>query len=158
MPNVAYTPATFTASILANSTALTSQRGAFSLIIAALFTRRSGTIVNLNSVASLVNFPMLPSYSASKAAAHSTTQALRAEFGPRDVSVLDVYPGTIDTDMAAEIDMPETTPQSAAAEIANGIEANAEEIFPDKLARTFQPAFGTGFKDLENQVNAPATA
>ena len=41
-----------------------------------------GVIVNLNTVGSLVSFPMAPSYSASKAATHSITQALRVELGP----------------------------------------------------------------------------
>ncbi len=38
-----------------------------------------GAIVNILSVASLGNFPMLGSYSASKAALHSLTQGIRAE-------------------------------------------------------------------------------
>jgi len=38
-----------------------------------------GTIINLASIASHVNFPVLGSYSASKAAVHSLTQGVRAE-------------------------------------------------------------------------------
>ena len=40
-------------------------------------------------------------YSASKAAAHSITQALRAELRDRGITVLGAYPGGIDTDMLA---------------------------------------------------------
>jgi NAD(P)-dependent dehydrogenase (short-subunit alcohol dehydrogenase family) len=38
-------------------------------------------------------------YSASKAAAHSITQALRAELRDQGITVLGAYPGGIDTDM-----------------------------------------------------------
>ena len=41
--------------------------------------RRQGTIVNMLSMVSLVNVPRMATYCASKAAAYSLTQAIRAE-------------------------------------------------------------------------------
>ena len=43
---------------------------------------------------------MCATYSASKAAAHSLTQSVRAELLHHGISVFGVYPGPIDTDMA----------------------------------------------------------
>ncbi|MGH3056451.1 MAG: SDR family NAD(P)-dependent oxidoreductase, partial [Gaiellaceae bacterium] len=51
------------------------------------------------SVASLNSFALYPTYAASKAAAHSLTQAQRGVL--RDSLVIGVYPGPIDTEMAA---------------------------------------------------------
>jgi NAD(P)-dependent dehydrogenase (short-subunit alcohol dehydrogenase family) len=115
-----------------------------------------GTIVNLNSVASLVNFPFAATYSASKAAAHSITQALRAELGAKDVQVIGVYPGPVDTDMAAEVDMPKATPAQVAAAILDGIESGAEDVFPDDMARDIARQWGSQPKELEHQVAAMA--
>ena len=57
-----------------------------------------GAVVNLASVAGLTNFPFFPTYSASKAAVHSLTQAARALLAPQGTAVLGVYPGPVDTD------------------------------------------------------------
>ena len=117
-----------------------------------------GVIVNLNTVGSLVNFPFAATYSASKAAAHSITQALRAELGPKGVSVIGVYPGPVDTDMAAEVDMPKATPQQVAGEILDAVESGAEEVFPDDMARDIQRQYGEEPKKLELSIAAMAAA
>ena len=62
-----------------------------------------GAIVNLSSVAGLVGFPSLATYSLSKAAVHSLTQVTRALLAPQGTFVAGVYPGPIDTDMARPI-------------------------------------------------------
>jgi len=98
---------------------------------------RPGAIVNINSVASLSNFTSLLTYSASKAAAHSITQGIRAVLASKGVSVFGVYPGPVDTDMAEEIDLPKATPQSVAKRILDGIETGEHYIFPDDYAADF---------------------
>src|SRR5690606_30803597 len=62
---------------------------------ASLRRHERSAIVNINSIASLVNFPLGGTYSASKAASHSLTQAQRREFS--GTLVVGVYPGPIDT-------------------------------------------------------------
>ena len=116
-----------------------------------------GVIVNLNSVGSLVSFPMAPSYSASKAATHSITQALRSELGPKGVSVIGVYPGPVDTDMAAGVTWPKETPQQVAREIIDAIESGAEDVFPDDMARDIERQYGEGPKKLEISMAAVAS-
>src|SRR5438046_672371 len=54
---------------------------------------------------------------ASKAAAHSITEALRAELRDRAVTVLGAYPGGIDTDMLAGVEAPKAPPGAVAARI-----------------------------------------
>src|SRR5258708_12987262 len=56
-----------------------------------------GAIVNIGSAAGLTNIPFLPTYSASKAALHSLTQAARVLLGAQGTSVFPVYPGPLDT-------------------------------------------------------------
>src|SRR4029079_13135749 len=65
--------------------------------------RRQGTIVNMLSMASLVNVPRMATYSASKAAAFSLTQAIRAELKPYGIHVCGMLPSATDTAMTAHL-------------------------------------------------------
>jgi len=115
-------------------------------------------VVNLGSVASFVNFPILIAYSASKAATHSLTQATRLALKPQGTQVFGVYPGPIDTRMAEEIPFVKTLPADAAYEIVAGIEAGTEDIFPDPMSQDMGGAFLAAPKDLERRVAAMAAA
>ncbi len=119
-------------------------------------TRRPGAVVaNVSSVAGLVSFPIITSYSASKAALHSVTQATRALLAPQGVYVAGVYPGPVDTDMARPIELEKATPAYAANAILDGLEAGREEIFPDPLSAQLGELFLRSPKALEQQVSAP---
>jgi short-subunit dehydrogenase len=61
-----------------------------------------------------VNFPLLLSYSASKAALHSLTQGLRSALKRQATQVFGVYPGPVDTDMAAKVPFEKTPPDVVA--------------------------------------------
>ncbi|WP_199733227.1 SDR family NAD(P)-dependent oxidoreductase [Micromonospora sp. BL1] len=66
---------------------------------------RSGSIVNISSIAGRVGIPGLSSYCASKAGIEGMTRALSREFAPYDVRVNAVAPGyTADTGMVDRID------------------------------------------------------
>lgn len=123
--------------------------------VPALTKRRGTAIANISSVAGLVNFPMIASYSASKAALHSVTQATRAQLAPAGVQVAGIYPGPIDTDMAREIELEKATPAYAANAILDGLEAGRDEIFPDPFSAQLGELFLRSPKGLEQQVNAP---
>ena len=115
-----------------------------------------GAIVNVVSVAGLVSFPALLSYSLSKAALHSLTQALRALLRPQGTQVLAVYPGPVDTDMGAALPIAKTPPDQVARAIVAGLAAGTEEIFPDPVAQQLGAAFLAGPKALEQQAGALA--
>ena len=111
-----------------------------------------GALVHVASVASLVNFPPFPTYSDSKAAVHSLTQGLRLIKSAAGIQVVGVYPGPVDTDMAAGLEMDKATPQSVAETILNGVEAGKVDIFPDVMAEGFIPPYEAGAKVFEAQT------
>jgi len=64
-----------------------------------LKTNGGGALVQLNSIASMKNFSDLATYSASKAASYSITQALRDVLKEQGTHVVSVHPGSIATDI-----------------------------------------------------------
>lgn len=128
---------------------------AFAPVLAA---NGGGAIVNIASVASLVSFPMIAGYSASKAALHSLTQTTRLLLQGQSTQVFGVYPGPIDTRMSAELQMEKTSAPDAARAILHGIEAGDEEIFPDATSIGMGAAFLTDPKGLERQMVAMTAA
>jgi NAD(P)-dependent dehydrogenase (short-subunit alcohol dehydrogenase family) len=124
----------------------------------ALTSRPGSAVVNISSVVGLVNFPIVASYSVSKAAAHSLTQAIRAQLSPNQVYVAGVYPGPIDTDMARELPVEKASVESTAQAILDGIEARREEIFPDPFSVQLGALYGRDPKAVEAQYAAPVVA
>ena len=94
-----------------------------------------GLIANVSSVAGLAAFPSIGGYSASKAALHSLTQSARAELVGRNIHVVGIYPGPIDTDMAKDFPMEKASAESAARLIVAGMIAGDEYIFPDPMSK-----------------------
>jgi NAD(P)-dependent dehydrogenase (short-subunit alcohol dehydrogenase family) len=122
-----------------------------------LLTRSRGTIVNNLSMNSLAPFPIIPSYSLSKAAAFSLTQSLRALLADRGVRVYAVMTGPTDTDMTRGFDIPKTPAESVARAIFDGVEKDEEEIFPDPMSETVAESWRSGtLKGLERQFAAIA--
>jgi NAD(P)-dependent dehydrogenase (short-subunit alcohol dehydrogenase family) len=120
-----------------------------------LLIRSKGAIVNILSMTSVAAYPILPSYSISKAAALSLTQSLRALLKRQGVSVHAVLPGSVDTDMTRGYDLPKVSPESAAAGIFDGVEEGEEDIFPDPTSRTLADGWRAGVaKALERRINA----
>jgi NAD(P)-dependent dehydrogenase (short-subunit alcohol dehydrogenase family) len=111
-----------------------------------------GAVVNVGSAAGLTNVPFLPTYSASKAALHSLTQAARVLLGPQGTAVFGVYAGPVDTDMVRELAMPKTSAREVALAILDGIEAGQEDIFPDPFAVDFGRRFQTSPTASEQQI------
>lgn len=117
-----------------------------------MVTERRGRIVNVVSIAATAAVPVLPAYSASKAAQLSLTQSLRALVAGDGVSVQSVLPGPIDTDMIRDLPVPKTAPDSVARGIFDGIESGEEEIFPDPMSAMLAAGWRSGVaKELERQ-------
>jgi short-subunit dehydrogenase len=116
-----------------------------------------GTVVNVSSVGGLTNFPLYPTYSASKAAIHSLTQGARMLLAAQGTYVAGVYPGPVDTDMTRAIEMDKATPQDVANAILDGLEAGQEDIFPDPFAKQFGEQYQSSPKASERQFAAMAS-
>ena len=116
-----------------------------------------GALANVISVAAFANFPALLSYSASKAALHSLTQATRQRLKGQGTYVAGIYPGPVDTDMGRDLPMAKASPESVAREIVAGLEAGLEEIFPDPVARQLGGGFLAGPKEIERAIASMAS-
>jgi NAD(P)-dependent dehydrogenase (short-subunit alcohol dehydrogenase family) len=113
-----------------------------------------GAVVIIGSAAGLANVPFVPTYSASKAALHSLTQAARILLRGQGTSVFGVYPGPVDTEMSRGFELPKAAPRDVAFAILDGIEAGQEDIFPDPFAVEFGRQFESSPKASERQMAA----
>jgi NAD(P)-dependent dehydrogenase (short-subunit alcohol dehydrogenase family) len=110
-----------------------------------------GAFVNILSVSALASSPDAGLYSASKAAAHSMTQATRSELAPRGIGVFGVYPGPVDTDMASGVAVPKADPMDVARTVVELVERGEEDIWPDDLAKQVVAVWRRNPKILEKQ-------
>lgn len=102
-----------------------------------------GAFVQLNSVASIKNFPDFSTYSASKAAAYSITQGLRAILGEQGTQVVSVLPGPIDTDMARSAGLGELVEPAelVADSIVQALEKREFHAYPGSIATDVGAAY-----------------
>jgi NAD(P)-dependent dehydrogenase (short-subunit alcohol dehydrogenase family) len=106
--------------------------------------RAGGAIVNITSTAGLAPLPFIPSYSISKAAVLSLTQALRALLADGGVRVHAVIAGPVDTEMSQDFVVPKASAESVASAILDGIASGDEEIFPDPAAQQLRDSWAQG--------------
>lgn len=117
----------------------------------AMRARRRGTIVNLLTFLAHVNHPAMASYCASKAAAHSLTQALRAELAPAGVHVCGVFPTAVDTAMSRDVPGPKLSPAQLAADVIEAIRSGAEDLYPGMAEQAYRQ-FRLDPKQMERQM------
>lgn len=110
-----------------------------------------GAIVNILTLVALASMPGLSVYNASKAAAWSMTQSLRASVFSKGIAVHGVFPGAVDTAMLAGVEMAKTSPADIATAVLSGIEAEQEDIFPDPMSAQLYTAWKQDHKAIEKQ-------
>jgi NAD(P)-dependent dehydrogenase (short-subunit alcohol dehydrogenase family) len=113
-----------------------------------------GAIVNTLTIVALASMPGLAGYNASKAASWSMTQSLRGSLASRGIAVHAVFPGPVDTEMAAAITFPKTSPADVASAIVAGIAAGQEDIFPDPMSAQVYAGWKQDHKAVEKQFAA----
>jgi NAD(P)-dependent dehydrogenase (short-subunit alcohol dehydrogenase family) len=110
--------------------------------------------VNLLSIFALSNFPAHGTYSASKAAALSLTQCLRAELAPSGIRVINVFPGPIDDEWNQALPPPKIAPSRLAADLIEALRGGAEDVFPGDVAQDWLARWRDNPKALERKLAA----
>ena len=87
-----------------NVTGVLRMIGAFTGdLVGAAADGRTADIVNISSIAAHLSFPNYAVYGATKAAVTYLSEALRGEFGPRDVRVTNIEPGFVESELRTHI-------------------------------------------------------
>jgi NAD(P)-dependent dehydrogenase (short-subunit alcohol dehydrogenase family) len=94
-----------------------------------------GALVNMLSVLSWMNMPVMSGYGASKAATWALTNGLRNELRAQGTLVVAVHAAFIDTDMARAVPAPKTSPEDVVKQVLAALEQGQEEVFADAITR-----------------------
>jgi NAD(P)-dependent dehydrogenase (short-subunit alcohol dehydrogenase family) len=119
-----------------------------------------GAFVNVLSIFSWVAMPLISTYSASKAAAWSFTNAARIELRGQGTDVVGVFVRGVDTDMAAEFDIEKVPPAVVAASALDALEAGEPEAVVDDYSRAAKAGLsddqGALYPEIEREFLAMA--
>jgi NAD(P)-dependent dehydrogenase (short-subunit alcohol dehydrogenase family)/uncharacterized OB-fold protein len=110
--------------------------------------------VNLLSIYALSNFPSHGTFSASKAAALSLAQCLRAEMAPAGIRVINVFPGPIDDEWDQQVPPPKVSPQALASAIVGALRDGVEDVYPGDIAQEWLQRWRDNPKVLERELAA----
>jgi NAD(P)-dependent dehydrogenase (short-subunit alcohol dehydrogenase family) len=139
----------FQRDILTNYVGLLRVSRAFTPVLTA---NAPGAIVNVLTLIALAPVGGMAGYCASKAAAHSATQSMRAELRGKDIEVIGAYPGGIDTDMLAGVDADKAAPELVAERIVAGVAAGNTVIWPDDASAGAGSVYTTDPLGLERML------
>ena len=110
--------------------------------------------VNLLSIYALSNYPPHGTFSASKAAAHSLAQCLRAEMRPAGIRVINVFPGPIDDEWNQHLPPPKLLPSTLANAILKALRDGVEDVYPGDVAQEWLERWRDNPKVLERELAA----
>jgi NAD(P)-dependent dehydrogenase (short-subunit alcohol dehydrogenase family)/uncharacterized OB-fold protein len=110
--------------------------------------------VNLLSIYALANFPPHGTFSASKAAAHSLAQCLRAEMRPAGVRVVNVFPGPVDDEWNQLLPPPKLLPATLANAVVKALQDGVEDVFPGDVAQEWLARWRDNPKALEKELSS----
>ncbi len=111
-----------------------------------------GILITLSSIVGHVSMPAITTYCASKYAVQSLILNARAQLAAQGTRVIGVYPGPIETDMAADLDMDKAPPSQVAQETIKAIENGEEDVFTDDFSKATYQAFRADPKAVEAQM------
>lgn len=110
-----------------------------------------GALVNMLTILSRVNLPMLGSYSASKAAALSLTQGVRAQLAGQGTLVVGVMPGAVDTEMSAHLPQPKLPPKEVAEAALAAVQSGTEVVYVGEMAQGVAAGLAADASEVEKQ-------
>jgi len=94
-----------------------------------------GAVMNVLSVASWINGPLLGAYGATKSAAWALTNGQRIELSEQGTQVVGIHAGFIDTDLTTGIDAPKSTPEAIVKASYDGLESGALQVLSDGISQ-----------------------
>jgi NAD(P)-dependent dehydrogenase (short-subunit alcohol dehydrogenase family)/uncharacterized OB-fold protein len=109
--------------------------------------------VNLLSVYALSNFPPHGTFSASKAAALSLSQCLRAEMRAAGVRVINVFPGPIDDEWNRTLPPPKLPPDALAKAVIGALQDGVEDAYPGDVAQEWLARWKDNPQVLEREIS-----
>ena len=109
--------------------------------------------VNVLSIYALANFPAHGTFSASKAAAYSLAQCLRAEMRPAGVRVINVFPGPVDDEWNQLLPPPKVTPAALASAVVKALREGVEDAYPGDVAQEWLARWRDNPKALEKELS-----
>ncbi|WP_444756673.1 SDR family NAD(P)-dependent oxidoreductase [Pseudomonas sp. A014] len=98
--------------------------------------KNQGCIINILSILARITLPAMGSLCASKAAALRLTETLQAESANKNVHVMAVLPGVMDTAMSSDFPGTKAAPALVAEAIYDGLICSATTLYPDIMAQT----------------------
>lgn len=110
-----------------------------------------GAIIQISSIAGMVTFPVVGSYSASKAAVNAMIKGVRAELAAQGTLVTGVYPGVVDTEMSARFDGQGVPPVQIVCAALEAVMKGDEEVFPDAMSNDLYASVRRDPKTVERQ-------
>jgi NAD(P)-dependent dehydrogenase (short-subunit alcohol dehydrogenase family)/uncharacterized OB-fold protein len=110
--------------------------------------------VNVLSIYALSNYPPHGTFSASKAAALSLSQCLRAEMRPAGIRVINVFPGPLDDEWNQNMPPPKLAPQALASAIVSALKEGIEDVYPGEVAQEWLERWRDNPKVLERELAA----
>lgn len=110
-----------------------------------------GGIVNMLSILSRVSLPLMGSLCASKAAALSMTQSVRAELAAHGTAVIAVMPGAVETRMTEGVPVPKMAPADVVKAALDAVEAGTEEVYPGDMASGVAQGLAADPKAVEKE-------
>jgi NAD(P)-dependent dehydrogenase (short-subunit alcohol dehydrogenase family) len=128
-----------------NYLGLVSMTQAFAPVLAA---NGGGAFVNVLSVVSWIAEPSLTTYSASKSAAWSFTNAARVELARQGTEVVGVHVGFVDTDLTAALPVDKIAPETVAASALDALQQGRPEAVVDDFSRGVK----AGLHDDQNLI------
>ncbi|MFD6444715.1 SDR family oxidoreductase [Promicromonospora sp. NPDC060204] len=108
-----------------------------------------GAIINMHSA---LSWFAMGTYSATKAAFWSYSNALRVELLEQSTQVLGAHLGYTDTPMTERLDVPKEDPRDIVAAILDGLEAGEPEVLADDTSRRVKAALSGPLSDLYPQL------
>ncbi len=109
--------------------------------------------VNLLSIFALANYPAHGTFSASKAAAYSLSQALRADLRHAGVRVINIFPGPIDDEWDQLELPPKLSPNALAGAVLQALRGSVEDVYPGDVAQDWLARYVDDEKALEREIS-----